>query len=179
METSDDPMTIAMVGMGVGTGIDVLSTLEQGKQEEDIGKARAAVDIQNAEAARRASVEEAKIRAEKGRRLIATQKAQAAAGNVRLNVGAPLVIEAETKADIAKDIGFTLQRGREQESFYRSRARYEKEVGKARKRQSRWSAISKGFGGIATMGLMGYDAGWFTKKAGGLTKTGKATILRY
>jgi hypothetical protein len=165
-----------MAAMGIGTGIDVLSTLEQGKREEDIGKARAAVDIQNAEAARRASVEEARIRGERGRRLIATQKAQAAAGNVRLNVGAPLVIEAETRADIAKDIGFTLQRGREQESFYRSRAHYEKEVGKTRKRQSRWSAISKGFGGIATMGLAAHDAGWFKK---GLTNTGKATILRY
>jgi hypothetical protein len=153
------PLTIA--GMVGGTVMDVAGSLQQGRDEERIGEQRAAIDIQNAEAARRASVESAKIQQERGRRFIEKQKAAAAAGGIRVNVGAPLVIEAQTKADITKDIGFTLERGREKESFYRSRAEIERATGRARRRRSRWDAISSGFGGIADMGLKGRDAGWW------------------
>jgi hypothetical protein len=164
METSDDPIftpAVMMGAMGVGTGVSVLGHIQEGKRAEDIGEARAAIDIRNAEAATRRSAEEAKILQERGRRLLATQKAAAAAGNIRTNVGAPLVIAAETRADIAKDIGFTLEGGREKSSYYRSRAEIERATGKHRRRQSIWDAISAGTGGFATMGLRGSDAGWW------------------
>ena len=60
------------------------------------------MDEQNAVAVREASVEKARIEGERGRRLLATQKVTAAAGNIRINVGSPLVIEAETRANIEK-----------------------------------------------------------------------------
>lgn len=154
-----DPMTLAMTGMVAGTTMGVMGTLEEGKQAEKIAQQRATIDIQNAEAARRASVEEAKIKKERGIRFLEGQKATAAARGIRLNVGVPLVIEAQTRADIAKDIGFTLERGREGERFYRSRAAIETAVGKAKRKRSKWDAISRGLSGFGSIAMMGTRTG--------------------
>ncbi len=154
------PTTMA-VAMGLGTAMSVAGTLKEGKRTEKIGEARAAIDIQSAEAARRASVEKARIQKERGRKLIEEQKGAAAAGGIRLGVGSPLVIEAQTRADITKDIGFALETGREEERFFRSRAGLERDIGKARKKRSVWDAIRTGLGGFATMGLKGQEAGWW------------------
>lgn len=169
-----DPVTAVVVGaVAAGTTMAVAGSLQAGKEAERLAKQSAAIDIQKAEAARRRSVEEAKLQKERGRRILATQKMAAAAGGVRLDVGAPLVIEAQTRADIAKDIGFTLERGREEAAFYRSRAAVEKAQGRAAKKQSRWDAISQGLTGFGTIAYMGYDAGWFSG-GGGLTTSGSA-----
>lgn len=145
---------LALAAMATGTGIEMAGTLKEGKIAEKIAKQRAGIDIATAEATRRASVEEARIQAERGRRLLATQKGIAAAAGVRLDVGAPLVIEAQTRADMARDIGFVLERGREESAFYRSRAALERARGKAAKRKSRWSAISQGLKGFETIAMM-------------------------
>ena len=151
-----DPLTLARIATGAGTGLQIAGTLKAGKQAEEIAEVRAKIDIQTAEAVREAAVEEAKIKAERGRRVIEAQKSQAAAGGIRINVGSPLVIAAETRDIIAQDVGFILERGREEERFFRTRAGIERAVGKAAKRKSRFDAISQGllsFGSIAFMGL--------------------------
>lgn len=151
-----DPITLAAIAVGGGTGLQIAGTLKAGKQAEEIAEARAKIDIQNAEAVREAAVEKAKIKAEKGRRDIETQISQAAASNIRINVGSPLVIKAESRDIITRNIGFVLERGREEEQFFRTRAGIERATGKAAKRKSRFDAISQGllgFGSLAFGGL--------------------------
>ena len=153
------PMLIATTIFG--TVMSMKGTREEGRQAEQISKQRAAVDIKSAEAVRRTSVEEARIKKERGRRLLAQQQATAAAGGIKINVGAPLVIEAQTRADIAKDIGFVLERGREESAFYRSRAGIEIATGKAKRKKSKWDALSQGLTGFGSLAKMGTDAGWW------------------
>lgn len=145
--------TLALAAIAAGTTAQIGSTLQQGREAEQIGKERAAIDIANAEATERATVEQAKMQGKRGRRLLATQKSQAAAGNVRINVGSPLVIEAETRDQIAENIGFTLEGGQVESDFLRSSAALEIRTGKSLKRQSRFSALSQGLVGFSSIAL--------------------------
>ena len=149
-----DPITLAFIAIGVGTAAQISGTLQQGKDANEIAKARAAVDIENAEAVDKAADEEAKIKREKGRRLISEQKSEFAAGGVRINVGAPLVIEAETNAAITRDIGFALKRRRVESSAFRSSAALEIASGKAAKKRSRQRAFAQGIQGFGSIAFM-------------------------
>lgn len=157
-----DPITLAIIAVGVGTAVKVSGTLAAGKQAEKIGKARAEIDRRNAEQVRKASVEKARVKGEKGRRLRATQKSLAAAGGIRINVGSPLVIETETKDIFAKDIGFILESGRAESDFFRSRAALEIATGKAAKKKSRFDALSQGLLGVGKIASLGAGAGLFS-----------------
>jgi len=162
----DPVFTPILLGtMIAGTVMGVAGTLEEGKQAEKIAKQRAAVDEANAEAARKVAVKRAKIKGEKGRRLIEEQKGAAAAGGIRLNVGSPLVIEAQTRSDIAKDVGFILEAGREESRFYRTRAAFERARGKQARKQSKISAWTQGLMGFGSIAFMGSQAGLFGKAA--------------
>ena len=144
------PLVIA----GIGMAIQVAGTMQQGKEAEKITKRRAVIDERNAVAVRDATVDEAKIRQERGRRILATQKSQAAAGGIRIDVGSPLLIEAETRANISQDIGFTLERGRAESRALRTGASIERQLGKNIKKQAGFAAIgqgARGFGTIASM----------------------------
>ena len=149
-----DPITLAILAVGVGTTLQVAGTLQQGKDANEIAKARAQVDIDNAEAVDKAADEEAKIKRDKGRRLIAEQKGAAAAGGIRINVGAPLVIEAETRAAITRDIGFALKRRRTESDAFRSSAALEIAGGKAAKKRSRQKAFAQGIQGFGSIAFM-------------------------
>lgn len=171
-----DPLTLAAIAVGVGTTLQVAGTLQQGKDVEDIAKARAAIDIQNAAAVDEAADEEAKIRRERGRKLIAEQKSLAAAGNIRINVGAPLVIEAETNAAVTKDIGFALKRARVESAGFRSSAALEIASGKAAKRQSKFKALSQGILGFGSIAFMAASVpGVGETSIGGTTSTTEIT----
>ncbi len=162
-----DPVTIGIVMLGVGTAIQMKGTLEQGKEAKKIANARAAVDIENAKAVRRTSVEEAKIKKARGRRLLATQKSVAAAAGVMINVGSPLVIAAETRDIIADDVGFILERGRAETGFFESSAAIETARGEAALRKSKWDAISQGLTGFGSIAFMGTQGGTFKGSSGG------------
>ena len=153
-----DPVTLLVLG-AVGTGISVAGTLQQGRQQEKIAKRQAEIDIENAKQVRESSIEEAKIKRERGRILLAEQKGVAAAGGIRINVGVPLLIETETQAAITQDIGFGLERGREEEDFLRSRAGITRASGRAARRRSRFSALTQGLLGAATIGTGAREAG--------------------
>ena len=154
----------SILATGISTGFEVQNELAQGELAEDLAKERAAIDIRTADAIREAADEEARVKAGEGRRLLATQKSQAAAGGVRINVGAPLVIEAETRAAIARDISFGLKRGRQEESLALSSAIEERATGAAIRRRSRFDAISSGLQGAGTIADMAKEAGLFSKK---------------
>jgi len=161
---------LPMAGKIAGPLMSMLGTREEGKETEKIAEYRAAIDIANAEAVRRVAVEKARIKTERGRRLLERQKGIAAAGGIRLGVGAPLVIEAQTRADIAKDIGFVLETGREVSRLYRLRAEIERAIGKKGRKKSKWSVISQGLKGFGSIAMMGRGAEGLTTK--GLTTTG-------
>lgn len=146
--------SLALAALASGTAIGVTGSLQEGREAEQIAKERAAIDIANAEATERATIKRANIQGEQGRRLLATQKSQAAAGNVRINVGAPLVIEAETRDILAENVGFTLEGGQVEADFLRSSAALEIKTGKSLKRRSRFSALSQGLGGFGSIALL-------------------------
>lgn len=152
-------VAVAITAMAVGTGISIAGTLKQGKEAEKIGKARAAIDLENAKAARNASVEKARIASERGRKLLATQQGAFAASGIRMNVGSPLVIEAQTREDVGKDVGFILEQGRAEEDYYKSSAAIERAMGKNARSQSKYSAWSQGLQGFGSIAFMGMNAG--------------------
>lgn len=173
-----DPITLAAVGIAAGTGIGIAGTLEEGKQAEKIAKQRAAVDLANAEAVDKAGEEKARIKKEKGRRFIETQKSEAIAGNIRVNVGSPLVIETQTRSDIAKDIGFSLKTTRTESDFFRSRAAIEIATGKVAKRKSRLDALSQGLLGLGSLAFMGSQAGLFSRSQTGTAATSVSSAAK-
>lgn len=156
-----DPITLLVMGV-VGTAVGVGQTLQQGKRAEKIAKARAQIDLKNAEAVRRASVEEATIEKERSVRSRATALASAAAGEIRINEGLPLVIDTQIAAATAKDIGFILERGRVEEGAFRSSAAIELARGKALRRKSKFDALSQGLLGFGSLGLAAHDLGLFS-----------------
>ena len=148
----------------VGTGVAIAGTIEEGKQAEKIAKQRATVDERTAEAVREATVDEVKIRRERGRRILATQKSQAAASGVRINRGSPLLIEAETQANLTQDEGFILERGRVESLALRSGAEIERDIGRNIRTQSRSTALGQGLKGFGTLADLGRDRGLFSRK---------------
>lgn len=144
------PFVIAAVGVGM----QALGTMEQGRQAKKISDRRAVIDERNAVAVREATVDEAKIRQERGRRILATQKSLAAAGGISIDVGSPLLIEAETRANLSQDLEFVLERGRVESRALRTGASIERQLGRNIKRQAGFAAIgqgARGFGTIANM----------------------------
>jgi hypothetical protein len=161
METSDDPMTIAMASMGAGTGMGVMSTLQQGKDLEKIAKARAEIDMANADAAARRASEAAKIKIQEGKRLLASQRADFAAGGINVDMGSPVVVAAQTRADVLRDVGFILEGGEAERTGYLNSAQIERARGKKFRRQSKWDAWAQGIEGGASMGELGGKADWW------------------
>ena len=72
---------LAQGGEIFGTVMQIQGTLAEGEEAERLAQERAAIDIRNAEAVREAAEEEAVIRGERGRRLLATITSQTAASN--------------------------------------------------------------------------------------------------
>ena len=152
---------VALAAMGVGTYMDVQGTLQQGKDVEKIAKARAEIDVANADAAARRAGEAAKVKTQEGKRLLASQKATFAASGVNVGMGAPLVVAAQTRADVLRDVGFILESGEVERQGFLNSANIERMRGKAYRRKSKWDAWSKGLKGGASMGAMGEQAGYW------------------
>ena len=150
-----------MAVQGAGLGMQMGGELAQGRDTQAIANQRASVDILNAKYVKENAVEQAGIQAEEGQKLIARQKVSYAASGVMMNVGAPLVVEAQTRADIYRDIGFTLQRGEQQSKLLLSEAEIEKAQGKIARRNSIWDTVSTGIGGLGSMAYLGYKGGLF------------------
>lgn len=156
--------TMLIIGaMAAGTGMSIYGQIQQGKQAQDIANANAKIQMKAAADAKIVADEKARIMAERGRALIERQKSLFAASNVKMNVGAPLVIEAQTQADIAKDIGYTLMQGGQEQSYLQSQAAISRQMGKNAKTQSIWGATATGLSGFGTLAYMGYQGGLFSK----------------
>lgn len=162
-------MEVAAVAMTGSTAFGVYSKLEEGKDLQEIANARAAVDRADAAAVARRTLEAAKIKRRQGEKLLASQKVRFAASGIRVDTGSPLVVEAQTRADILKDVGFILEQGStERERYFRSAALEEKR-GKKLRRRSMWDAVTTGLRGIGSIAYLGSEASWFDDGGGSST----------
>ncbi len=131
------PGNLRAVISGVQAGV----ALKRGSQAEDLAAERAAIDRANAAAVREQSIERATILAERGERLKQRQTSQFISAGIRTNVGVPLLLAAETQADITKDIGFSLDVGRVQEGRFLASADIEERIGRAGRKKARFETI--------------------------------------
>ena len=154
------PIIMAAVS-AAGVAMQMQATQQAGRDAKKIARQRAAIDMANAEQTRVSTVAEAKSRGEQGRRLLAMQKSQAAAGNIRINTGSPLVIETETQELIARDIGYVLETGRFESAMFESGAGLEMAQGRAIKKQSDASALAQGLQGYGSVAMTGRESGMF------------------
>lgn len=154
MDTSDDPITIGLAAVSVvGTLSQARSQRQEGKDIEALSEERAAIDVANAEAVERRTREAVLLEQEQGRKLLKTQKSQFAAANVRVDVGSPLVVAAQTRANLLKDVGFVFERGQTDASRFRSQAAVERRTGKAARRQADWRSFATLGQGLGSLGL--------------------------
>lgn len=182
-------MPLAIGGMAAGTGISMYGQYRQGKQAQEIGEYNAQIDEMRAEQMRRnakfaeanARFEKenartaAQIQADKGRRLIATQKSRAAAGGVRVDIGQPLVTEAETKEAIGRDVAGIMRQGSQrakswmnqagnymsEANVFTQSAAIEREMGDNARKNSIWNMVGTGLTGAGSIAFMGYNSGFF------------------
>ena len=75
------------------------------------------------------------------------------AANVRVDVGSPLVVAAQTRADLLKDAGFVFERGEAERQRLLSQADIEKQLGKLAYRQSRWQSQATIGQGLGSLGM--------------------------
>ncbi len=160
-----------LIASAIGTGIQVAGQLKQGKQAEKLAEQKAAIELQNADAVRKAAVEETRIEQENLQRLLATQKSQAAAGGIRINVGSPLLIETETKNIAAKNMGFILERGLVEEMQFRDLAAISIAQGKQARKKSVFDALGTAITGFGSIAFLGIEGGIFGKKTVPLAST--------
>jgi len=150
---------VAPIAMAGSTTFGVMSRLREGKEAQEIANARAAVDMADSAAVARRTLEAAKLKRRRGAEAIASQKVRTAAGGIRVDTGSPLVVEAQMRADIHKDIDFILETGATQRQRFFGSARLEKERGRKLRRQSMWDAVTTGLRGAASIAYLGYEAG--------------------
>jgi len=163
---------LLMGAMATGGTMSILSTLQQGKDAQKIANQNAANLIQQSEDVKKAADEKARIQEAKGIELKEKQKAAFAAGNIKMNVGSPLVIESQTDALIAEDKSYTLMQGRQQRDYLLSEASIQHQMGSKSRKNAKNSAWTTGLMTGASMGFMGYSAGMF---GGGVGNYGAAT----
>jgi hypothetical protein len=171
-----DPVSPFLIAAAVATattgGIAAYQSYQQGKDAEKLSEQRAQADMLAAEQAEEEAAEEARIEEEKGQKLLARQKVLFAASGVRSNVGAPVVIEAETRRDIQIQKGFIMKRGSNAADNYRLNAAYELAYGKQQKKAGKWGALITALSTGYQAGSMGYQAGFFGSGSGGSVGSG-------
>ena len=157
-------MAILSIGMmAASSALGVSASLQQGKQAEKIAERRAYMDKLNADAALRRADVQAKMKLQEGRRLLASQKAGFAASGVNVNMGSPLVVAAQTKADILRDVNYIYEGGDADRRRYEASAENELAMGKHMRHQSKYAALGRGLRGGSKFLQYGVDEwGWFT-----------------
>ena len=156
-----DP-TLLIALSAAGTGLQIAGTLQQGDEADQIARQRAQIDLDNAVAVEEAAEDQARARTERTRRLIATQKSTAAASGIRINVGAPLLIEAETRRIQAQETGFLMERAGAEATRLRTTAELERKGGRLAKKRARFAAIMQGLQGATSIAFLGIESGLFS-----------------
>ena len=130
-----------LIAASIVGSLEASAILQTGRDAESIAAQRAAVDRANAAQVRVARVERAKIMRERAEILKAKQTKAFISGGIKTNVGVPLLVAAQTDADVAADIGFNLESGRVETRSLLASAEIEEDIGRKKRKQSRLDAI--------------------------------------
>ena len=135
-----DPVTIAVIAIGAGAGIQAYGQYQQGKAAEAQGKAEQAILNYNAQLKeRQAAAELDRARAEalrfekEGEALLGTQQVALAKGGVLTTVGTPALLLEQTAQELEADRMSILTEGFLAKSFRESEAEGLKFEGRAAK----------------------------------------------
>lgn len=160
MDTSDDPVTMTLLGAGSTVG-KMMAARQQGKNMAKIGEARARADEMSAEAARKSASVRASNIAAKGRRFVAGQRSSYAARGIRVESGVVDEVTGATKEAFLRDIQTARGEGETMASRFESSAAIERAQGGFLRQQSRWDMLNAGLSGAFQVGKLGYDADWW------------------
>lgn len=179
MDTSDDPMTLLLVGTGVGA----LGQIQAGRAAEaeaesaqNIANYNAAVMEQEAKAIRQKAGFEQQRQAKKAARIRSTMQARIGVAGAVPSVGAPLLAMAEQEAELELEnllIGYegevAAQRALSQAELDRMGGRLAVQRGVAAKQASYFGAGATLLTGFGAAG-MGGGGGDTTSKIGSILK---------
>lgn len=139
-----DPITLAIVAISVGGGLQALSMVQQGRAAREAGETQEAIAARNAllaerqaEAEQQAAVAEAKRQREEGEELLARQRALFAKGRVEISRGTPLAVVVDTAKKLEADRLNILREGAISAAQRKGQAEVLRLQGKAAKRRGR------------------------------------------
>jgi len=117
----------------IGTGLTAASQYQAGKQQEAMHKYNAQVQANQAQQEEWAAQHEAEARADRGRKLMASQRTGFAKAGVSA-VGTPLLVFEQTARDISEDMAMTTFGGTQRADYYRSQASLSRLYGRSARR---------------------------------------------
>ena len=163
METSDEPISIGLLlASGASTAAQIQAQQQQGKAAKGIGEARAAIDDRNAEVALKRGIAAGKLKIEEGRRALASNRARTAASGINVNVGSPVVIATQSRANVLRDANFLFEGGSVRGQQFTSSAGLERATGRHLRDQARTRSLQTGIEGTSDIVNLGIDDfGWF------------------
>jgi hypothetical protein len=132
-------LAIGAIGSALGTGISVMSQIQQGSQQKRWAEYNAAVAERDAEVAKQNAEYEAGLKRKETERLLGRQRALYGKAGVVLE-GSPLLLMAETAAEGELDALMIERGGRLQSERYRTEATISNLKGKAAQRAGYYGA---------------------------------------
>ena len=161
-----DPITLAIIAVSVGGGLQAVSTIQQGRAAEAQGRTQEAIAIRNAQLAERqageqrvaAAAEALRVERE-GERLKGRQVALFAKSGVELR-GTPLSVIIDSAVNIEADRLTILREGairagtsRAQAGIFKAQGAAAKARGRATKRASILTAVGTGLSTVGSVGI--------------------------
>lgn len=138
-----EPMTMAMIMIGVGGGMSAYSTVQGGKHAAEVGKAQQEAFEGEAGAQVTAGAEAAGLKRKEGRELLASQIAAVSASGGGM-VGSNLVVMAESARNVETD-ALTIERNAQTRAkALRTRGAFARHEGQLARRNARIRAAAGG-----------------------------------
>ena len=163
MDTSDDPVTLLLVGTGVAAAGQIQSgraAAAMGKSAQNIANYNAAIQEREAKAIEQKTAFEQRRQAERGIRIKSALRAKLAGAGARMDIGAPLMLQAEQAAELELEnlyIGYEGQvgagRARSQAEIDRLQGRISRQKGKAARKAA---YVGAGATLLTGFGMAGY-----------------------
>jgi len=153
----------AMIGLySAGIGMQAGGAYQAGEAQAAWLKYDAALAAREAEITKKKTSYEVASFRRQGEKFKAEQRATVGASGVRLE-GSPLESLAETASQIERDALMIRYSGKTEEQKYRMESKYLKTQAKYARKAGTLKAISTLLSGAGTLGLYGYQQGWFSK----------------
>jgi len=150
-------MEAAAAALIIGTGMKAYSEYDQGKDEKELAKQRAAAKAADAAAVKAESREEARTKREEGREFRGRQIAAYAKSGVLPSTASPLLAMVDTADEFETEAGYIQETGRRKASRLNQQAVWERRAGRNAYRAGLWGAGSTALTGAGRIGLYSYN----------------------